>query len=327
MTLRILVVMDPPETVLVDADTSFALMEEAQSRGHRVEHCLITDLFAEADPKTSARRAGARVRQASMSRDPSRAPITLGATERVWLDQIDVVLIRKDPPFDANYLWATQILELARGKTLLVNDPRALRDANEKLYALHFTDVMPRTAVTQHAAHIRAFVDAVGGRAVLKPLDGAGGRGVMVLDRADLNFNAIIEATTEDGKKLAMVQEFLPAVRQGDKRVLLLDGEPLGAILRVPRADEARSNIHVGGTVERTELTEAELAIVRRVGPRLRADGLYFVGLDVIGERLTEVNVTSPTGIQELSRFAGDDPEGKVIAWIERRVREAKRTG
>jgi glutathione synthase len=242
---------------------------------------------------------------------------TLGPRQQVDVAALDAVMVRTDPPFDDAYLYTTHLLELVRGKTLVVNDPRGLRDANEKLYALHFPDVMPATVVTQNAEHIRAFVRRVGGRGVIKPLDGAGGRGVMVLDEGDLNFNAIVELTTDNGRRLAMVQEFLPAVRQGDKRVLLLDGEPLGAILRVPRDDEARSNIHVGGRVEPTELTAAERAIVDRVAPRLRADGLYFVGLDVIGERLTEVNVTSPTGIQELSRLSRTDPERKVLTWIE----------
>lgn len=323
MTLRILVVMDPPETVLVDADTSFALMEEAQSRGHRVEHCLITDLFAEADPKTSARRAGARVRQASMSRDPSRAPITLGATERVWLDQIDVVLIRKDPPFDANYLWATQILELARGKTLLVNDPRALRDANEKLYALHFPGQMPATLVSSDKDEIKGFLRAHGGKAVLKPLSGAGGDGVFLLRDDDLNVNAIIETVTQVGRRMAMVQEFLPDVVKGDKRVLLLDGEPLGGLLRVPRKDDVRSNIHVGGSVAKAPLDEHDLRIVAALKDKLRADGLYFVGLDVIGGRLTEVNVTSPTGIQQMSKLDGVSYSAKVIDWIETRAAKA----
>ena len=158
----------------------------------------------------------------------------------------------------------------------------------------------------------------------MKPLDGAGGRGIMVVDLADKNFRSIVETLTLEGRRFAMVQEFLPAVREGDKRVLLLDGEPLGAILRVPREDESRSNIHVGGRVEPCELDEHDRAIIAAVGEQLRRDGLYFVGLDVIGGRLTEVNVTSPTGIQELSRFTGSEPEAKVIAWVEERAKAIK---
>ena len=313
--MRIAVVMDPIELVLVDKDTSFALMLAAQTRGHEVLYLSPKDLWI---------REGelrARVRPVKLDRAAPPMHAVVGERSDVAVADLDAVLIRTDPPFDDDYLHATQLFELVRGKTLVVNDPRGLRDANEKLYATHFSDVMPRTAVTSHADQIREFVNVIGGRAVIKPLDGAGGSGVMVLDRTDLNYNAIVEATTQNGRKLAMVQEYLPAVRQGDKRVLLLDGEPLGAILRVPKADDARSNIHVGGTVEPAELSANELALVARVAPKLRADGLYFVGLDVIGEKLTEVNVTSPTGIQELSRFTGTDPEGKVIEWVERRVR------
>ena len=318
MSLRILVVMDPPETVQVDADTSFALMEEAQARGHRVDHCLITGLFATTDPTTGVRRPGARVRRASMFRDPAVAPITLGVPERVWLDEIDAVLMRKDPPFDSNYLWATQVLELARGTTLLVNDPRGLRDANEKLYALHFPAQMPATLVSNDKDDIKAFLHAQGGKVVIKPLSGAGGDGVFLLVEGDLNVNAIIETVTQVGRRMAMVQEYLPDVVKGDKRVLLLDGEPLGAILRVPRKDDVRSNIHVGGTVEKAPLDDHDGRIIAALRDRLRADGLVFVGLDVIGGRLTEVNVTSPTGIQQMSRLDGVNLSGKVIDWIER---------
>ncbi len=321
MSIRILVVMDPPQTVLVDADTSFALMEEAAARGHRVDHCLIQDLFAEAGPRGAAHRAGARLRRATMSRDPARPPISLGEEERAYLDEIDVVLVRKDPPFDSNYLWATQLLELARGKTLVVNDPRALREANEKLYALHFPQQMPETLVSSDKEQIKEFLRAQGGKVVLKPLSGAGGDGVFLLRDDDLNVNAIIETVTQAGRRMAMVQEFLPDVVRGDKRVLLLDGEPLGAILRVPRKDDVRSNIHVGGTVEKVALDEHDRRIVDALRERLRADGLYFVGLDVIGGRLTEVNVTSPTGIQQMSRLDGVNLSARVIDWLEERVR------
>jgi glutathione synthase len=311
--MRVAVIMDPIEKVLIDKDTSFALMLEAQNRGHEVLYLSHRELWVD----RGQLRMTAWPVHLSRSAPPAHAsvgdPIDLAAEE------VDAILVRTDPPFDDEYMYTTQLLELVRDKTLVMNDPRGLREANEKLYALHFADVMPRTIVTHHASHIRTFIDSIGGRGVIKPLNGAGGRGVMVLDRGDLNFNAIVETVSADGRSLCMVQEFLPAVRKGDKRVLLLDGEPLGAILRVPRDDEARSNIHVGGRVEQTELTPAEQAMVKRLAPKLRADGLYFVGLDVIGEKLTEVNVTSPTGIQELSRFTGSQPEARVIEWMEKR--------
>jgi glutathione synthase len=309
--MHLVVIMDPPETVQVDADTSFALMEEAQARGHRVDHCGIADLFFWHG------RVGARVRRAKMRRDPNVPPITLAGPEDVLLETVDAVLMRKDPPFESNYLWATQLLELARGKTLLVNDPRALRDANEKLYALHFLSCMTDTLVTNDKDRIRAFIGEVGGRAVLKPLSGAGGDGVFLLKDDDLNVNAIIETVTHVGRRVAMVQRFLPEVVKGDKRILLLDGEPLGAILRVPRKDDVRSNIHVGGTVEASELDDDDRRIIAALAPKLRADGLFFVGLDVIGGRLTEVNVTSPTGIQQMQRLMKQNLSARVIDWLE----------
>jgi len=311
--MHLVCVMDPPHTVQVDADTSFALMEAAQTRGHRVDHCAMSDLYLLGGV------AYAKVRTATMQRDPAR-PITLGDPEDICLRDIDAVLVRTDPPFDEAYLCGSLILETLRRETLVVNDPRGLRDANEKLYACHFPALMTNTLVTNDAARIKAFVAEVGGRAVIKPLSGAGGAGVMGLTIGDMNFNAIVEATTLSGKRIAMVQKYLPDVVVGDKRILLLDGEPLGAILRVPRKDDLRSNIHVGGTVERAVLDDADRAIIASVRDRLRADGLYFVGLDVIGGKLTEVNVTSPTGIQQMARLDGIDYSARVIAWIEERA-------
>jgi glutathione synthase len=304
--------MDPPSTVQVDADTSFAIMEEAASRGHRVDHCTPADLWFHGG------RAGARVRAAMMQRDQTQ-PILLGEPEDVALADVDAVFVRKDPPFDAMYLWSTQVLETLRGQTLVVNDPRGLRDANEKLYACHFPELMPETLVAADKARIRAFVGEVGGCAVIKPIDGAGGEGIFAITAGDQNANAIIEAVTAHGRRLAMVQRYLPEVRQGDKRILLLDGEPLGAILRVPREDDHRSNIHVGGTVVAAELDAADRKIVAALAPRLRTDGLWFVGLDVIGGKLTEVNVTSPTGIQQMSRLSGTNLSARVVDWLEAR--------
>ncbi len=311
--MRIVVVMDPPATVKVDEDTSFALMLEAEARGHRVDHCLISDLFLDCG------RVFARVRQARCRRDPAQ-PITLGEAEDVELGDVDVVLMRKDPPFDYDYLWATLLLEHARGRTLLVNDPRGLRDANEKIYATYFPELMTDTLVSNDKARIKGFLARLGTRGVLKPLHGAGGEGVFALDAGDPNLNAIIETVTRGGRQLAMAQRFLPEVSKGDKRILLLDGEPLGAIMRVPQGGDLRSNIHVGGRVDAAELDADDRRIVEQLGPRLRRDGLFFVGLDVIGGKLTEVNVTSPTGIQQMSRLSGQKLEARVIEGLERRV-------
>lgn len=311
--MRIIVVMDPPSTVNVDEDTSFALMLEAQERGHRVEHCLIHDLFLDEG------RVCARVRRAHCQRDPAR-PMTLGEVEDVDLGEVDAVLMRKDPPFDDAYLWATLLLEHARGRTLLVNDPRGLRDANEKIYATYFPELMTDTMVTSDKARIKTFLARLGTRGVLKPLSGAGGEGIFALDPGDPNLNAIIETVTRGGRQLAMVQRYLPEVVKGDKRVLLLDGEPLGAILRVPQGGDLRSNIHAGGRVVAAEIDDDDRRIIAAVAPRLRADGLFFVGLDVIGGKLTEVNVTSPTGIQQMARLMGQNVPARVIDWLEARA-------
>lgn len=311
--MHLVFVMDPVGTVLVDEDTSFALMLEAQSRGHRVSHCLPRDV------ELYDGRPRAELRAATMQRDPA-APITLGEPELVDLADVDVVFIRKDPPFDDDYAWLTLVLEPLRGTTLVVNDPRGLRDANEKLYACHFPAHMPRTLVSADKRRIKDFVREVGGRAVIKPVDGHGGHGIFKLGLDDANLNACIETVTLEGKRLAMVQAFLPEVTEGDKRILLLDGAPLGAILRVPQGGDLRGNIHVGGKVVAAEIDERDQAIIEAVAPRLRADGLVFVGLDVIGGKLTEVNVTSPTGIQQMSRLSGESCEAPVLAWLEDRA-------
>lgn len=315
MTMRFLFVMDDVSSVKIDGDTSFALMLEAQAQGHRVDHCLPADLYLVGGTPH------AHVRRAQCQRDPHE-PIALAQGEDVNLEHVDAVFVRKDPPFDSEYLWCTLMLERLRDKTLVVNDPRGLREANEKLYACHFPEFMPETLVASHRERIRAFVHQVGGRAVIKPLDGAGGEGVMALFEGDTNQRAIIDAVTKNGRRVAMVQRFIPEYTQGDKRILLLDGEPLGALNRVPRADDIASNLRMGGSAQKAELDDADRRIIAAVAPRLRADGLYFVGLDVIGGMLTEVNVTSPTGIQQMSRLNGENLSKHVIDWVVRRVQQ-----
>ncbi len=309
--MRFVYVMDPMDRVLPDKDTTFAFQRAAMARGHTALHCEPKDLYVKGGD------VFARARHVTVSDAPPH--VTFAAGEDVRLADVEAVFIRKDPPFDAMYLYATLLLERARGRTVLVNDPRGLREGNEKLYALHFPQWMPRTIVSSHEDQIFVFVKTVGGRAVIKPLDLAGGSGVMLLNEGDKNAKSIVQLLTAEGARYAMVQEFLPAVTKGDKRILLLDGEVLGAINRVPRAEDFRSNIHVGGSVEACEVTDDERRMVADLAPRLRADGLYFVGLDVIGGRLTEVNVTSPTGIQQLSRHENKDRAAEVIAWVERR--------
>jgi glutathione synthase len=311
--MRFLFVMDEVSSVKIDADTSFALMLEAQALGHRVDHCVPADLFLVGGV------LHAHVRRAHSQRDPHE-PVALAQGEDVNLEQVDAVFVRKDPPFDSDYLWCTLMLERLRDKTLVVNDPRGLREANEKLYACHFPELMPETLVSSHRERIRGFVRQVGGRAVIKPLDGAGGEGVMALMEGDPNLRAIIDAVTRNGRRVAMVQRFLPEYRQGDKRILLLDGEPLGALNRVPRSDDIASNLRMGGSAQAAQVDERDREIIAALAPRLRADGLYFVGLDVIGGKLTEVNVTSPTGIQQMMRLNNENLPKRVIEWVSARA-------
>ncbi|HVY45459.1 MAG TPA: glutathione synthase [Minicystis sp.] len=315
--MRFVFVMDPLDRVTHDKDTTFAFIQAAQGRGHVSYHCLPRDLSIQ-DGEAYAMCHPVEI----LDGPPWIVLRKEGGPERVRLFDTQAVFVRKDPPFDRSYLYTTLVLERARGGPLLINDPRGLRDANEKLYALNFPEWTPRTIVTTDRATAFEFVKDLGGTGIIKPLDGAGGLGVMLLRLDDKNARTIVDTLSHEGRRLVLVQEFLPAVEQGDKRVLLLNGELLGAILRVPRADEVRSNIHVGGSVVPAELTPKEQAMVAAIGPKLRADGLTFVGLDVIGERLTEVNVTSPTGIQELSRFRGARESDKVIRWVEERAKK-----
>ena len=312
--MRFVYVMDPVDRVLPDKDTTFAFLRAAQGRGHESLHCEPRDLFM---------RNGdlyARVRSLTVSNAPPH--FTFGSPTEIRVADAQAVFIRKDPPFDNMYLMTTLLLERVRGRTVLVNDPRGLREANEKLYTLNFSRWMPRTIVTSHEDVIFDFVREVGGIGVIKPLDLAGGSGVMMIRPEDKNARSIVQLLSGEGTRYVMVQEYIPDVVKGDKRVLLLDGKVLGAINRVPRSDDLRSNIHVGGSVEPYEVTDVERAIAADVAPRLAADGLVFVGLDVIDGRLTEVNVTSPTGIQQMSQHHGRDLAVDVIQWVERKTED-----
>jgi glutathione synthase len=305
--------MDPAEKMLPDKDTTFAFMRGAGARGHECLHAVPLDVY------NLGRDVYATARPIRVS--DSEPFVTLGSPENVELSAIDAVFVRKDPPFDLPYAHLTQQLDLVKDRTLVVNDPRGLRDANEKLFTFHFVEFMPKTLIAADPARILTFVRSVG-KAVLKPIDGAGGTGVVTLSIQDRNTRGLIDLLTREGRELALVQEFLPAIEEGDKRVLVLDGEPLGAILRIPRPDDFRANIHVGGDARPATLTADEEVLVRKVGGELRRYGLWFVGLDLIGGKLIEVNVTSPTGIQQLAHFVGRPVEQEVIAWVERRASE-----
>lgn len=313
--MRFVFVMDPVSTVIVDEDTSFALMLEAQARGHRVDHCLPNDVGLR------GRQVIARVRRATMQRDPA-APITLGEAEDVDLADVDAVFIRKDPPFTDAYLWLTLVLDHLEGHTLVVNSPRGLREANEKLYAHHFPDIVPPTIMTSHKDEVLRFLHEVGGKAVIKPIDGHGGEGVFVLATGDANVNGLIEAVTHLGRRNAIVQALIPDIYdRGDKRILLVDGDLLGVVGRMPGKGDIRSNVHVGGSTIPSSIDASDREIIATIRPRLLADGLFFVGLDVIGGRLIEVNVTSPTLIQQMSRLSGQNLSATVIDRLEDKVR------
>ena len=314
MSHRFLFILDPIERVLPDKDTTFVLMLESQAREHSVYYCGATDLFVSGgEPRACFRRAEVM----------RGVPHYRLFEERVEaLSWFDAIFMRKDPPVDATYLFATHILSLIESRsTLVLNSPRGLRDANEKLYALNFPAIIPPSIVSCEISRLKTFMEELGGDMIIKPLDGCGGAGVFHLRRGDRNLNAILELSTDNGRRMIMGQRYLPEIREGDKRLILLDGEPLGATLRVPREDEHRGNIHVGGTCVKADVTPRDRIIAETIAPRLRADGLIFVGLDIIGGYLTEINVTSPTGVQEINALNGAHLEGEVIDFVERHLR------
>ncbi len=313
MPNRFLFIMDPIDRILPDKDTTFVFMLESQARRHDIYHCGIGDLFVD---RTQPR---ARCRRTEVVRS---SPHFRLFEERIEaLNWFDAVFMRKDPPVDIAYLAATHILSLVDpAATLVLNNPRGLRDANEKLYALHFPEIIPPSVVTADIPRLKHFLDELGGEMIVKPLDGCGGAGIFHLRRDDRNLNAILETSTANGTRLIMAQRYLPEIRGGDKRLIVLDGEPLGAVLRVPRPDEHRGNIHVGGTCVKADVTPRDRTIAAALAPHLQVDGLYFVGLDIIGDWLTEVNVTSPTGIQEINALDGVCLEGHMINFVERRL-------
>ena len=310
--MDVVIVMDGPETVVPATDTSFGLAVAAIERGHRCWH------GTPADVSVVDGSVWDRVREIRPDAEASD-PLGLGGPTDVDLGTVDVVLVRPDPPFDQAYLHLTLVLDLVADATFVVNSPHGLRQANEKLYALRFPDVTPPTVVTADRERLFAFA-AAHEAAVVKPIDGHGGRGVLVVRPGDENAASILDTATARGTVPVVAQRYLPGVRDGDKRILLLDGEPLGAILRRPTGDDFRANICVGGDVEAVDLDDADRRIVDALAPALRADGLHLVGVDVVDGHLTEVNVTSPTGLRQLCRLSGTRPDLEVIDWLERRA-------
>jgi glutathione synthase len=316
--MKILFVMDPLARINIASDTTFALMLESQARGHEIFFCETRHLGLEHD------RAVAAAWTVTARKVPGDHYL-LGPQFSAPLDQYDAVLMRKDPPFDVDYYFATLLLERARGRTVIVNDPRALRDSNEKLAVLSFPRLTPPLIVTRDAARLRGFLAEHGGEMVVKPLDASGGFGVFHVRQGDSNTGSILEQATNLGRRWTVAQRWLAASREGDKRILLVDGEPLCAVLRVPGPDDSRGNLHVGARPMATELDDRDRAIIDALAPHVRSHGLFFVGLDVIGGWLTEINVTSPTGILEANALYGARFETRVIERLEEKVERGER--
>ncbi len=295
MSLNVAIQMDPIHAININADSTFALGLEAQARGHRLHYYEPTALSMRDG------RAYALGRSLTLRREVGNHS-TLGSLEKLELETFDVVLMRQDPPFDMGYITATHMLEAIHPKTLVVNDPAEVRNAPEKLFATRFKGLLPPTLISRDAEEIRAFRRELGD-IIVKPLFGNGGMGVFRIRDGDENLNSLLEMFGQMNREPVIVQKYLPEVRQGDKRIILVDGKPVGAVNRVPATGEARSNLHVGGKAEKTVLTKREREICETIGPELKRRGLVFVGIDVIGDYLTEINVTSPTGIQEIQRF------------------------
>jgi len=309
MALKVAFQMDPIGDVNIDADSSFRIALEAQQRGHELFY-YGPDMLAYDEGRVTAR--GHRM---TLRREKGNH-VDLGPVETVDLADWDVVWLRQDPPFDMGYITTTHILDRLKGQTLVVNDPFWVRNYPEKLLVLDFPELTPPTTIARDLDTIKAF-KAKHGDIILKPLYGNGGAGVFRLDQNDRNLSSLHELFTGFSREPLIVQNFLPDVSNGDKRVILVDGEPVGAINRVPAKGETRSNMHVGGRPEKIGLTQRDLEICAAIGPLLKEKGQVFVGIDVIGDYLTEINVTSPTGIQELERFDGTNVAEKIWQAIE----------
>ena len=312
MPLKIACQMDPIELIDVPGDSTFAILLEAQARGHEIFYYTPPDLTLDGQ-RLIAHGGTLRVE------DKAGKHFELVDKRTVELRELDVVLLRQDPPFDMGYITTTHLLERIHPDTLVVNDPAQVRNAPEKVFVLDYQDLMPPTMVTRNLGDVRAFRDKYQD-IIIKPLYGNGGAGVFRLKDGDTNLNSLVELFQLTFREPFMVQQYRDEVRQGDKRIILVDGEVAGIINRVPAEDEARSNMHVGGRAEPVDLNDRDLEICERLGPALRERGLLFTGIDVIGPYLTEINVTSPTGIRQVKAFGGNDIAALIWDAIERKV-------
>jgi len=311
MSLAVAIQMDPIERIDIDADSTFVLALEAQHRGHGLFHYLPTDLSYDHG------RVKALARPLEVRRERGRH-WTLGAPEMLDLRTLDIVLLRQDPPFDLNYVANTHLLERVHPDTLVVNDPVAVRNAPEKLFVTQFAELMPPTLITYRRDEIQAF-RAAHRDIILKPIYGNGGAGVFHIGPDDENLNSLFDLLAVTVREPLMVQRYIPEIKQGDKRIVLIDGRPAGAVNRLPPPGDARANLHVGGKAEKSTLSRRDHEICEALGPVLKEQGLVFVGIDVIGDWLTEINVTSPTGLQEINRFDGVALEARIWDAIEAR--------
>jgi glutathione synthase len=314
--MKQLFIMDPLDRINVSGDSTYMLMLEACKRGHKVAFCTPGDLFVY-DGITHGKLSFCVV----VEEEPY---FLVEEPQESSLGIFDVVWMRKDPPFDMDYIFSTYMLDLIPKNTLVLNDPISIRNANEKLFALEFAQFCPRTLITREISRARAFAKEEKGKVVIKPWDGNGGRGVLVSSFADPNFRSMLEILTDEERQYIIVQQYIPEVLQGDKRIILIEGEPVGWMARVPQPGDHRGNMHVGAIVESFSLSEKDREICRILGPRLKELGLLFVGIDIIGEYLTEINVTSPTGIQEINPMMGIAIESLITDAVIRRCKERK---
>jgi glutathione synthase len=311
MTLKVAIQMDPVESINIDTDSTFMMALEAQRRGHALWHYHPRDLALRGN------RLFAKVRPMQVRRERGNHH-SMGTAEIIDLSTMDMVLMRQDPPFDMAYITATHLLEHIHPKTLVVNDPAAVRNAPEKLFVTHFPDLMPPTIITSSHDEVLA-ARAEWKDIIVKPLFGNGGSGVFHVKPDDENLGALLETFTQLYREPIIVQKYLPEIRKGDKRIILIDGKPAGAVSRIPQEGEARANFHAGGSAGKTALTKREQEICEAIGPTLRAQGMIFVGIDVIGDYLTEINVTSPTGIQQINQLDGSALESTLWDAMEAR--------
>jgi glutathione synthase len=311
--------MDPIERIRIAGDSTFALLLEAQARGHKV-------LYYTPDRLTLDGANLFAYAQALTVKDQQGDHARLGGSERIDLSQLDVVLLRQDPPFDLAYVTTTHLLERIQPRVLVVNDARSVRDAPEKLFVMDFPELMPPTLISRDRAEIDAF-RIRHGAVVMKPLYGAGGAAVFKLEERDPNFGSLFDLFSVTFRESWVIQKYLPAVTQGDKRIILVDGEPLGAVNRMPVGDDIRSNMVRGGSAHETELTPREREICARIAPELKRRGLVFVGIDVIGGYLTEINVTSPTGLRIIQHLSGANLAAAIWDVIEAKRRDSSKPG